>query len=83
MPPNATEDVQCVPNGRSLQLPMKGRKARAHQQGKDDNPSSSYRPLCMLDTAGKVFEKLIKSLLHAAAERAGVLSKHQYGFRSG
>ena len=26
------EHVQCVPNGRSVQLPMEGRKTRAHQQ---------------------------------------------------
>ena len=37
----------------------------------------------MLDTAGKLFEKLIKSRLHAAVERAGGLSQRQYGFRPG
>ena len=49
----------------------------------DDNAPSSYRPLCMLGTAGKLFKKLIKSRLHAAVERAGGLSQRQYGFRPG
>lgn len=44
---------------------------------------SSYRPLCMLDTAGKVFEKLIRTRLTAAIQSAGDLSPRQYGFRAG
>lgn len=44
---------------------------------------SSYRPLCMLDTAGKVLEKLIKSRLKTAIQAAGDLSPKQYGFRVG
>lgn len=51
-------------------------------KGDPDQPSS-YRPLCMLDTAGKVFEKLIKPRLVGAIEEAGGLSKRQYGFRPG
>ena len=37
----------------------------------DDNSPSSYRPPCMLVTANKLFEKLIKRSLHAAVEAAG------------
>ena len=37
----------------------------------------------MLEPAGKQFEKLIKSRLHAAVERADSLSQRQYGFRPG
>lgn len=43
--------------------------------------SSSYRPLCMLDTAGKLLEKLIKTRLSTAVEKAGGLSDNQHGFR--
>lgn len=44
---------------------------------------SAYRPLCMLDTTGKVLEKLLKFRLSAEIRRAGDLSPKQYGFRSG
>lgn len=44
---------------------------------------SSFRPLCMLDTAGKLLEKLIKARLLSAIEAAGDLSPRKYGFRAG
>lgn len=53
-------------------------------KGKGDRGSpSSYRPLCMLDTAGKLLERLIKPRLEEAINSAGGLSKRQYGFRPG
>lgn len=42
---------------------------------------SAYRPLCMLDSAGKVLEKIICNRLEEAKERAGGLAQNQYGFR--
>ena len=50
--------------------------------GPVDNPSS-YRPLCILDSAGKLLEKLLRPRLHAAVQAAGDLSNSQYGFRKG
>ncbi|CAB0037923.1 unnamed protein product [Trichogramma brassicae] len=47
-----------------------------------DEPSS-YRPLCMLDTMGKILEKIICDRLEAFTERPGGLSERQYGFRKG
>uniref|UniRef100_A0ABD2WEJ2 Reverse transcriptase domain-containing protein n=1 Tax=Trichogramma kaykai TaxID=54128 RepID=A0ABD2WEJ2_9HYME len=47
-----------------------------------DEPSS-YRPLCMLDTAGKILERIICGRLEAYTERPGGLSERQYGFRRG
>lgn len=41
--------------------------------------SSSYRPLCLLDVAGKLYEKLLKARLTASVEKAGGLSGNQYG----
>lgn len=53
-------------------------------KGKEDNTSpSSYRPLCLLDTSGKLLEKMIKPRLHAAIQSSGGLSERQYGFRQG
>lgn len=43
----------------------------------------SFRPLCMLDTSGKLFEKMIKPRLSAAIAEAGDLSERQHGFRKG
>lgn len=51
-------------------------------KGQPDSPSA-YRPLCMLDTAGKLLEKLLQPRLLAAIERRGDLSPKQYGFRKG
>ena len=37
----------------------------------------------LLDTAGKVLEKIIRSRLQSAIQAAGGLSDRQYGFRPG
>lgn len=53
-------------------------------KGKGDPSSpSSFRPLCMLNTAGKLFERLLKPRIEQAIRLKGGLSKRQYGFRPG
>lgn len=42
---------------------------------------SSYRPICMLDTAGKTLERIICNRLEEAVDKGGGLALHQYGFR--
>jgi len=42
---------------------------------------SSYRPLSMLDTVGKILEKIIHSRLKGALVETNSLSEMQYGFR--
>uniref|UniRef100_A0ABD2VVI2 Reverse transcriptase domain-containing protein n=1 Tax=Trichogramma kaykai TaxID=54128 RepID=A0ABD2VVI2_9HYME len=49
--------------------------------GKSPEEPSSYRPLCMLDTAGKILERIICDHLEAITESSGGLTDHQYGFR--
>ncbi|CAB0034714.1 unnamed protein product [Trichogramma brassicae] len=51
--------------------------------GKPPEEPSSYRPLCMLDTAGKILERIICDRLEATTKSPGGLSDHQYGFRKG
>ncbi|CAB0040007.1 unnamed protein product [Trichogramma brassicae] len=51
--------------------------------GKPPEEPLSYRPLCMLDTAGKILETLICDRLEAITESPGSLSDHQYSFRKG
>ncbi|CAB0040812.1 unnamed protein product [Trichogramma brassicae] len=51
--------------------------------GKPPDEPSSYRPLCMLDTAGKILERIICDRLEAFTERPGGLSERHYAFRKG
>lgn len=51
-------------------------------KGPADAPTS-YRPLCMLDTTGKVLEKLLQPRILASIRDAGDFSEMQYGFRGG
>ncbi|XP_014299688.2 uncharacterized protein LOC106694084 [Microplitis demolitor] len=44
---------------------------------------SSYRPLCMLDVAGKIFESLIRNRLRIEVANGGGLAENQHGFRLG
>ncbi|XP_041452024.1 uncharacterized protein LOC121405423 [Drosophila obscura] len=43
--------------------------------------ASSFRPICLIDSAGKLLEKVVCSRLERAIAEAGDLSLHQYGFR--
>ncbi|KAH8314619.1 hypothetical protein KR067_011443, partial [Drosophila pandora] len=45
-----------------------------------DDPSG-YRPICLLDTVGKVLEMTIATRISKAIEKKGALSGNQYGFR--
>lgn len=47
-----------------------------------DNPSS-FRPICILDAEGKLFEHLLLERLSSELERSGGLSDNQFGFRKG
>lgn len=47
----------------------------------DPNSPSAYRPLCLLDTAGKLYERLLKPRLKEAIDNGGGLSDRQHGFR--
>lgn len=44
---------------------------------------SSYRPICLLDTLGKILERLLVQRLEEHLEAEGGLSHYQYGFRKG
>lgn len=43
----------------------------------------TYRPICLLDTMGKVYERLIRERLNEEIKMKGDLSENQYGFREG
>lgn len=51
--------------------------------GKPSEDPSSYRPLCMIDTYGKLLESVICRRLQTCIDMAEGLSESQYGFRKG
>ena len=42
---------------------------------------ASYRPMSLLSSVGKVFEKLLLRRLRALAEEDNLIPSHQFGFR--
>uniref|UniRef100_A0ABD2WZ97 Reverse transcriptase domain-containing protein n=1 Tax=Trichogramma kaykai TaxID=54128 RepID=A0ABD2WZ97_9HYME len=51
--------------------------------GKLPDAPPSYRPLCMLDTAGKILETIICRRLEVYTEAPASMSDRQHGFRRG
>ena len=51
--------------------------------GKPPGDPSSYRPICLLDTLGKLLERVINNRLTTYSEGEGGLANTQYGFRKG
>jgi hypothetical protein len=49
--------------------------------GKDPALPSSYRPISLLDTIGKVFEKILLSRILSEVSQRGILHFEQFGFR--
>lgn len=75
---------QCLIEGI---FPSPWKRARLVLLRKGDKPAdqpSSYRPLCMLDTTGKMFERIISNRIgEAMAKEKTELANNQYGFRKG
>jgi hypothetical protein len=49
--------------------------------GKDPTPPSSYRPISLLDTVGKIFEKILLTRVLREVNERGLLRDVQFGFR--
>lgn len=74
---------KCITQG---SFPREWKAARLVLVRKGDKPldnPSSYRPLCMLNTAGKLFEKILDSRIRDFLEKDDRLAPNQYGFRRG
>lgn len=50
---------------------------------KNKSSPTAYRPICLLNTLGKLYEHIILAKLKDEIERTGGLSEHQHGFRKG
>lgn len=53
------------------------------KNGKPMDDISAFRPICLLDTCGKLYEILIRERLEKEIEDKGGLSNYQFGFRRG
>jgi len=74
---------RCVEEG---SVPAGWKRARVvllKKAGKPDGEPSSYRPICLLNVVGKVFEAILVGRLEEHIESRGGLSPNQYGFRKG
>ncbi|XP_032689092.1 uncharacterized protein LOC116852651 [Odontomachus brunneus] len=55
---------------------------RIGEGGKAEDSPSAYRPICLLDEAGKLFERIIYSrLVRHLSRDSSTLRKEQYGFQ--
>ncbi|XP_032670984.1 uncharacterized protein LOC116844028 [Odontomachus brunneus] len=62
----------------------RARLAFLRKEGKPEESPSAYRPLCLLDEAGKMFERIMQARLVRHLSRSGpALDDAQYGFREG
>jgi len=74
---------KCLREGH---FPVAWKSARLVLLRKGDKPlqdPSSYRPLCLLDSASKLLEKVIDNRLRMHLDTNNGLSDRQFGFRSG
>lgn len=72
---------KCLEEG-TFPRPWKKQRLVLLPKGKKpvDDPAS-YRPICLLDTMGKILERMIYNRLLPIVEEKGALSNRQYGFR--
>ncbi|KAH8266988.1 hypothetical protein KR026_011889, partial [Drosophila bipectinata] len=74
---------QCLYEGSFPKVWKKQRLFLLMKPAKPPGEAASYRPICLLDTVGKVLEKILATRLQAAISRKGGLTEEQYGFRKG
>ena len=75
---------RCLAVGRFPRPWKVGQLVLLHKEGKPADSPSAYRPIVLLDEAGKMLEKIVASRLVEHLEGPGPdLSGAQYGFRAG
>ncbi|XP_071579544.1 uncharacterized protein [Temnothorax nylanderi] len=75
----------CLRTGRFPKRWKRASLVLLPKAGKPADSPSGYRPVCLLDEAGKVFKRIIAERLvqHLSQEEDGGLSDDQHGFRAG
>ena len=51
------------------------------KEGKSPTEATGYRPISLLETPSKIFEKILNKRFRSYAEQHGLFNKDQYGFR--
>ena len=73
----------CLREGRFFADWKKQRLVLLRKGNKPLGDASSYRPICLLDTMGKLLEQMILQRLQGHMVRENGLSENQFGFRKG
>ena len=71
----------CMASGHFPAPWKEGRVTFIPKPGKDPNSFSGYRPITLLPTIGKIFERCIKDQLDEHLSKHAPLHKKQFGFR--
>ena len=72
---------KCIMDGEFPKIWKVGRLVLLEKENKGDGDGRSYRPICLLDTCGKLLERMIRGRLEESISERGGLYVHQYGFR--
>lgn len=76
--------TRCLMASRFLPEWKRAKLVLIPKEGKPGDLPSSYRPICLLDEAGKILKRIIADRIVQHLSRIGPdLSREQYGFRSG
>lgn len=74
----------CLKEGKFSRVCKSARMVLLPKEGKPAGTPSAYRPICLLDKAGKLFERIIAARLRGHLSREGPdLADCQFGFREG
>ena len=71
----------CLREGRFFADWKEQRLVLLRKGNKPLGDASSYRPICLLDTMGKLLEEMILQRLQGHMVRENGLSENQFGFR--
>lgn len=74
---------KCLVESRFPEIWKRQKLVLLPKPGKPPGDPSSYRPICLLDTLGKLLESIILNRLREYAEGDNGLSENQFGFRRG
>lgn len=87
LPPKATEELLRIYNAalKTGHYPNSWKTAviiPIHKQGKNNELAENYRPISLLSTLAKIFDKLILNRLKEFTDKKNIINKDQFGFRS-
>lgn len=71
----------CLEEGTFPQIWKRQKLVLLPKPGKTPGEASAYRPICLLDTIGKILERVIQNRLVNVTESSNGLSGNQLGFR--